>query len=359
MPTTWNAIYLGQTSSLDPTENNTTAENAGLLVGQTFGAQGTPLSQDVVTINTTDRGGTAGVLDQDNRASNDRITYDIGAGAQTVNFDAAVQYNATLTYDNGSTFTGTFVIIQDRDGQMFLVPPLTFGPEFAALQANPIRSLQVNSVVGDTFSGLTQDRPNPAFLTCFASGTLIRTAHGARPVESLRAGDRVFTSDDGMQPLAWVGRQTVAGDGRHAPIRFRSGVMGNTRDLRVSPQHRMLVTGWQAELLFGTSEVLVPACHLVNDLTIRPDPVAQITYHHILFDCHQIVLAEDCPSESFFPGDTTMAALDAATRVEILCLFPTLATAKNSYGSTARMVVHSAEALALRRLCAESPVLRH
>lgn len=36
----WNAIHLGAGSIIDPTEGNTLAENAGLLVGQTFGGPG-------------------------------------------------------------------------------------------------------------------------------------------------------------------------------------------------------------------------------------------------------------------------------------------------------------------------------
>lgn len=353
MPNNWNAIYLGQTSIIDPTEGNTAAENASALVGSTYGAVGAPLSENITFITTTDLGGASGVLDQNNRAngggSSDRITYNIGAGNQTTTFDAAAQYNATLTYDNGATYTGTFVVIQDTTGQTFLVPPLTVGAEFTALTANPIRSITLNSLVNNSFSGLGQNRPTTNFLTCFAAGTRIMAAQGEVAVETIEPGDLVMTLDDGLQPVRWVGHQQVAGMGRFAPIRFRAGALGNTRDLWVSPQHRVLVTGWRAELLFGSDEVLVAARHLVNDQSIRPDPMGHIHYHHLMFDRHQIVLAEGCPAESFFPGDATMAAVDPDTRAEVLALFPDLAQAGSAYGPTARMVIRGTEAAALRQ----------
>ncbi|MGL6210121.1 MAG: Hint domain-containing protein, partial [Paracoccaceae bacterium] len=279
---------------------------------------------------------------------NDRITFDIGAGSQTTVFDAAVYYNGTLTYDNGSTWTGTLVIIQDTAGRTFLVPPPAAGAELTAMQANPIRSLTLNSVVNPTFSGLQQNRPSATFLTCFVKGTRILTAKGERAVETLRPGALVHTADDGLQKIRWVGRQEVPGTGRFAPVLIRAGALGNKRDLRVSPQHRMLVTGWQAELLFGEDEVLVPACHLVNDHSIHRAPVSWVTYHHILFDKHQIIEAEGCPSESFYPGALTMDRIDAATRDELLALFPGLRRVRGSYGTTARMVIEAGEARTLR-----------
>ena len=54
-----------------------------------------------------------------------------------------------------------------------------------------------------------------------------------------------------------------------APVVFAAGAIGNDRELAVSPQHRMLVSGPMAEALYGESEVMVPAKSLINDSTIR------------------------------------------------------------------------------------------
>jgi len=118
----------------------------------------------------------------------------------------------------------------------------------------------------------------------------------------------------------------------------------------VSPQHRMLVSGWQAELLFGCDAVLVPACQLLNDHSIRRAPVERITYHHLMFDAHQIVSTEGCRSESFFPGPSTIRDVAPATRAELLALFPGLAGRGAGYGATARRVLRSGEARVLRRM---------
>jgi hypothetical protein len=54
-------------------------------------------------------------------------------------------------------------------------------------------------------------------IPCFVAGTLIRTEHGETPVEDIKAGDLVFTHDDGLQPIRWVGRRTVSAEGALAP----------------------------------------------------------------------------------------------------------------------------------------------
>ena len=159
-------------------------------------------------------------------------------------------------------------------------------------------------------------------ITCFTLGTLIITERGKLAIEDLRVGDRVWTLDAGLQPIAWVGRATVPAQGALAPILIRKGAMDNARDLLVSPQHRMMLDGWRVEMHCGAEEVLAPAKALTNDQSIRRVEGGEVTYIHIAFDAHQIVMAEGIPSESFYPGAEALNALDQAARDEILTLFP-------------------------------------
>lgn len=156
---------------------------------------------------------------------------------------------------------------------------------------------------------------------CFTPGTLIAVAGGARPVEALRPGDLVETLYHGLQPLRWIGRQTVEGTGPLAPVRFAPGAIGNDGPLIVSPQHRILWRGAQAELLFAAPEVLVAAVHLVGRAGITRAPMAEVTYIHLLLDRHEILLSNGAPSESFHPGGQ-MLARDRALRAEIAAIFP-------------------------------------
>ncbi len=345
MPT-WNAFYLGTGPIIDPTEGNTLAENAAALVGSTFGGMGNALSGNITTVTTNDTNGD-NALNQNNNQSNETFVADIGVGPQTFTFDAATSYNATITYLDGSTATVVVVVFQDTAGRTFLAPGLT-APANAALIAGPIRSITLNTVNTSTALGLGVNRPTIPLVPCFAAGTLIRTARGLRPVETLAVGDRVWTRDHGMQPLRWVGARDVAGDGDFAPIRFAPGALGNRRALLVSPQHRMLVSGWRAELHFGEVEVLVAAKHLVNGDTIHRLPMPRVGYHHIMFDAHQVVAAEGALSESFYAGDCILMA-DAALRAELCALFPALAGPAGA-GPLARPVARGAGARTLAAL---------
>ncbi|MDB4019258.1 Hint domain-containing protein [Planktomarina temperata] len=176
-----------------------------------------------------------------------------------------------------------------------------------------------------------------AALLCFTGGTLIKTQSGERPIEELAAGDMVVTMDHGPQPIRWIGSSKRRATGNMAPILIRKGALGNTRDLRVSPQHRMLLSSWHAEVLFGEREVLATAKSLVNDHSILREEGGEVEYFHMLFDTHEIVYAEGTPSESFHPGPEGWKALDMPTRNEILELFPQLANGNfDSYGPSAR-----------------------
>ena len=103
-----------------------------------------------------------------------------------------------------------------------------------------------------------------------------------------------------------------------------------------------------AVLLFDQSEVMIPAKHLINGKTITREERPEVTYFHMMFDQHEVVYAENAPSESFHPGHQGLAALNDAARHELFTLFPELRSAPESYGQTARMVLRGYETRALQ-----------
>ncbi len=190
---------------------------------------------------------------------------------------------------------------------------------------------------------------------CFTPGTLIDTPHGSVAVEALLPGDRVLTRDHGAQRLKWVGHVTLsAADLRArpelAPVRIAKDAFGPGRPARamtVSPQHRILVEDAAADLLFGAPEVLVPALGLLNDTTIRRGALdAPVTYIHLLFNAHQIVISDGLPTESFLPGPMTLPGMPTAAQAELYRLFPQLGDDLRSFGPPARPVLSARQAQA-------------
>lgn len=168
---------------------------------------------------------------------------------------------------------------------------------------------------------------------CFTPGTLVATPRGERLVESLKVGDRVITRDHGLQAIRWVGARTLsrtelalAPDLR--PVRILAGALGHglpERDMLVSPNHRMLVMNDRTQLFFDEAEVLVAAKYLDDGDGVAQVETDGITYIHLMFDHHEVILADGCWSESFQPGDWSLKGLDGDQRAELFDLFPDLA----------------------------------
>ncbi|MEL6690368.1 MAG: Hint domain-containing protein, partial [Pseudomonadota bacterium] len=185
-------------------------------------------------------------------------------------------------------------------------------------------------------------------IPCFVAGTLILTPDGERRIEELTPGDLVMTHDNGPQPLRWIGKRTLPAEGTLAPIRIEAGALGEHRQLLVSPQHRVLIRDTLSELLFGDSEVLVSAKHLVNDKTIRPAAGGFVTYVHLLFDSHQVVFSEGLATESFLPGPQTNDLFEQEVLDEICAIFPELDPATgDGYSPSARRTLKAHEARVL------------
>lgn len=210
--------------------------------------------------------------------------------------------------------------------------------------------------VFDPNSPIVQGNQNTRDLTpvCFVAGTLISTDSGDMRVENLCVGDSIATLGNGVQTISWVGRRKIADNHNpaHTPIRIKANALSEglpKRDLLVSPQHRILVGGWRAEIMFGAPEVLIAAKHLVNDTDIRvATDLEEFEYYHIMFDAHQTVFSEGLPTESFHPGDMAMKSLSEASRTEILELFPELAAEVTGYGPSTHRSLKAFEAKALQ-----------
>ncbi|MEY4984353.1 MAG: hypothetical protein RIR62_2619 [Pseudomonadota bacterium] len=338
MPLTFNAIYLGNVATImDPTEGNTTAENAAATGAtgfvQTWGSTSKPLAYRWVSITSVDNGGTVGTLDQNNNLSNDQIIV-TREGGQTVTqtFDAGAQYLGRITYLNGTqSVTGlTFSLIQTTSGDVYLVPALS-GTTNAALSLRGIRSITLNSMTNNTFGGMQADRPLISFFPCFTRGTLLAGPAGPRAVETITAGQWLTTLDNGPRRVRWVGHRRLspaemAANPKLAPIRIKAGALGcglPERDLLVSPQHRVLMNSAVVMRATGKAEVLVAAHRLTGLPGIdRVFPEDGVEYWHVLFEGHEVLFAEGAPAESLWPGREALKTLDPGALDEIRRILP-------------------------------------
>ncbi|MFA3918394.1 Hint domain-containing protein [Ruegeria hyattellae] len=170
-------------------------------------------------------------------------------------------------------------------------------------------------------------------IVCLASGTLIETHEGPAQIEDLRVGDLVSTMDHGLQSILWIGRKKLtktclASQPKLRPVRITAGALGSgfpKRDLLVSRQHRMLVSSKIAMRMFSSQDILVAAIKLTELPGICIDEtVESVEYFHLLFDRHEIIYAEEAPTESLYAGAEALKAISLDAREEILTLFPEL-----------------------------------
>lgn len=174
-------------------------------------------------------------------------------------------------------------------------------------------------------------------IPCLTAGTLIQTPGGLRAVERLQEGNAVSIYDTGTTEASEarvlikifrrkIGPKELARNPSLLPVRIRAETLGNGlphRDLLVSRQHRMLVSSSIAERMFGSREVLVPAIRLTELPGIYVDEtVRNVAYFHLLFEQHEVILAEGAPTESFLTGPEALKALPRDAREELFTIFP-------------------------------------
>jgi len=177
---------------------------------------------------------------------------------------------------------------------------------------------------------------------CFCEGTAIRTPRGDVLVENLNVGDMVTTMDNGPQRIRWINRRSYGPDQLAAmphlhPVVIQRGVFGAERNLLVSQQHGILMG--------RTGDSFARAKHLAEvQKGVRiATGKKKVTYIHIMFESHQVIFAENVPSESFYPGPMALKAMKRSDRIAFARILPALGKADvtrdqvaEAYGPTSR-----------------------
>lgn len=160
----------------------------------------------------------------------------------------------------------------------------------------------------------------------------------------------IVTADHGPQPLRWIGRREITFGpenprcAKDKPILIGKGSLGGglpRRDLIVSPQHRMVLSGEAVDSEFGTPEVfgIAKALTALTGVRVMKGKRA-ITYYALLLDRHEVIFAEGAATESFRPGPIAMAAFSAEQRRQIFRIYQGLADDPTAaLGQPARSIV--------------------
>jgi len=223
-------------------------------------------------------------------------------GADTVTIDGTID-------TPGSTVTLTQQIagiVQVNQGATYLgfsqagnAPPVYYFSTTNTPLTGTVISVSQGAVPTLTVVTTVDDSPTSAPAPCFVTGTRIQTRQGEVAVEDLQIGDEVITAAGQLRPIVWIGHRRII-CARHKsphevwPVRVSAGAFGDglpTRDLWLSPDHSVCVN--------VVDEVLIPIKLLLNAATIVQVPQEVVTYWHVELDCHDILLAEGMPSESF------------------------------------------------------------
>ncbi len=336
------------------------SEMDGLTVTLTLKAPVKAGEVNTLKIGIADAGDSA--FDSNLLIAGDSIQTALVAGDDEIQLGGTAPETVDLLANDSSTAGGTLTITK-INGQAVKVGDSVTLPTGETIELTET-GMVIASPDGDqetkTFSYQVEDgagNTDTAFVTvttappCFVAGTRIATPGGDVPVERLRAGDLVTTLDRGPQPLRWTGAADRTAQGRDAPVAISAGALGSHEAQELSPNHRVLLRSAASEMLFGAAEILVKAKDLENGTTIRRrEDGAPVSYVHLLFDQHEIVVANGLPSESYHPGTETLDSFDAEAVAELRRLFPDLFRPWGiaDFGPAARRSLRGFEARALR-----------
>ena len=228
----------------------------------------------------------------------------------------------------------SYAIVEDDDDQQFVLAKFDTPEDLQAFEDTlKLGDITINE--GRYRPVWWADSPKGNTVNCFAGDAEVFTFRGSTKVKDLKLGDMVQTIDNGFQPIAWIGSNSLSdrdlkASPELAPVRILAGALGAnipSKDLIISQQHRLLVSPAKVGASSDESEVLISA----KTLTAHPgifvdETITEVEYFHFLFDEHQIVFANGIASESMQTGMKALRALSDDSYNEIVTLFPEIRT---------------------------------
>lgn len=307
-----------------------TGGTTGSLSGET-GGNGSNLVGATITLNNNNwetldiEDGDGNFQDSNNgQSKTDGTDYDGGNYAAGLRVEA--EYSVVFEDSSGNQYTLVGVNINET-GSPF--------PSYGTVEGLAfVGGVGGFPPVGETLTYVShQEGPsipyaNLATPPCFTQGSLVKTDKGEVAIETLEVGDQIWTLDHGFQAVRWIAKTNFPPVALNTnpslrPVLIKKNAFGAgcpERDTLVSQQHRILVSGWQAALLYGEDEVLVPAKKLLNDHSVLlASADADVTYFHLVFDGHEILTVDGLMSESLLPSDRLDDVI--AVETEILAIF--------------------------------------
>lgn len=168
-------------------------------------------------------------------------------------------------------------------------------------------------------------------MVSFTPGTQISTRNGFVSVENLKVGDEVITRERGYQTIRWIGSCTLTAaeliqNPQLQPVLVRKGAIGKDHPLRdtlLSPNQRVLLakTTEQSE---DAPEGLVSVSALLDLEGIDRVAASDVTYVHLVFDRHPVVLGDGLWSDSLQPGNSKAVPVNRTAHGAVVELFPEL-----------------------------------
>ena len=151
--------------------------------------------------------------------------------------------------------------------------------------------------------GLTSSPDLPKAAPWIGQNTPIETVLGPVPAGQLRPGMGIRTLDGGIRALKGVRHMSLPAAGSFAPVVLRRPFFAAERDLLVSADQMLLISGPSVEYLTGEEEVLVPAGALADGRVAERDNRRAVTQCVALdLGAPALVVADGCCLLATPPG---------------------------------------------------------
>jgi len=150
--------------------------------------------------------------------------------------------------------------------------------------------------------------------------------------EVMVMGDLVLTRDNGLQPLRWIGTRrfgwrALGLNPMLRAVRICAGALGAgmpARDMIVSPNHRLLIVS-------DGDERLLPAYSLLGRAGISRVNASDVCYYQLMCEAHELVMVDECWSESYRATVAGLSALDGSARDQLTQILPDLSSGKDGF----------------------------